>query len=158
VDHAVLVRTADRVEHLRHQVERLLGGQRALGRQHVGQRAARHVLEDRVDQAAARAARVEEPHDVRVRELRAQLQLAVEAQGQLLDHDLGVVLAHAQRLDRHALPRRELARLIDATEAARAQLAHDLECAPQHGPDLDAVSRHATSVSAAVPDRARIHT
>jgi hypothetical protein len=125
VDDALRVGAGQRVEHLRHQPNGLANAEGSFARQGLLQRLAGDVLEDRVELPGLRLARVEQAYDVRMRERGADPGLAAEALGLAAGRGLGP-LAWTQQLDRHRLPRRELARLVHLAEAARPQLSQDL--------------------------------
>jgi len=125
VHDALGVRAGQAVEHLGHQAQRLRDAERPLVLERLRQRVARDVLEDGVELSLPGLARVEQAHDVRVRERGADLCLAAEALG-LVAGGRFARLAHMEQLDRHRLTRGDLLRLVDPAEVPRAQLALDL--------------------------------
>ena len=134
VDDAASVRARERVEHLRHEIDRLGPTEAPLPCEDVLEGRARHVLEDGVELAVAGLAGVDQADDVRVRQLGAQPRLAPEALDLVRDVGGRVALPEAQDLDRDQLPGRELARLVDAPEPSRAELFEDLVRVLELGP------------------------
>ena len=120
------MRARDGVEHLHHQAQRLTELEPSLGLQDLAQRGTGHVLEHGVQQALAELARVDEPHDVWVRERGAEPHLTAEALPLVLQLGWAVFLSDANGLQRDVLRGRQLPRPVHSTEAARADLAQDL--------------------------------
>src|SRR5207249_4039315 len=79
VDYAVSVRAADRVEHLPHQMHRFGYAELAFGREQALESRPGHELEGGIELPIARLARIDEPHDVGMQQLGAQLRFTAEA-------------------------------------------------------------------------------
>jgi hypothetical protein len=125
VDDALRVGAAQRLEHLGHEPHALAHVKRPVARKRLLQRLAGDLPEDGVELSRLRLAGVDQLDEVRVRERGADLCLAAEALG-LAAGGLLSALPLAQHLDRDRLARGELAGLVDAPEAAGAELAEDL--------------------------------
>jgi hypothetical protein len=124
------------VEHLGHQPQRLVHRQPPLALQRLLQRLAGDVREHGVELSFRRLARVDQAHDVGVRELGADPGLAAEALGLATGRGIRP-LARAQQLERDRLPRGELPRPVHVAEAARPQLSQDLVTILEAGSALE---------------------
>jgi hypothetical protein len=133
VKNSVAMGARQRVQHLRHQVERFARVHRTFSSDHLRQRLARHVLEDDVERARLAAARVQQAHHVRVGQHPDQLHLALEASCVRTQRHGGLVALDAQDLQCDELAGRQLPRPIDSTEVSRAELRLDLVAIREDG-------------------------
>ena len=148
--HAVLVRVGERIDHFGDQPHRFVHRQLAFAGQPLAKRLARHVRHDVVEEAVG-VAGVEQRQDVRVLQLRGDLDFAEEARrpqrgGEIL----------AQHLDRHLAMMLEVLGEIDRRHPALAELALDRDSGRPGGRQAFCGHRTGVEIGAASP-RCSIH-
>jgi hypothetical protein len=152
MDDRLCVRARERIQHLGHQVQRLARLEPPLGLENLAQRAARDVLEHRVEEPVAGLPRVDEPHHVGVREGGAEPHLAPEPLALILRVGRAPPLARAEDLERHILAGRQLAGAMHPPERTRAERREDLVPALEDGATAHArIGDHASSRCAQLP-------
>jgi hypothetical protein len=153
VDHAGEVRLLEAAQHLAHDVDQVLAGERA-ARHQLGQRRAGQVLHHQVQQAVEALAVVDDRDRVGMVEPRRRQRLVVEALdqlgvgGQLLGEDL----------DRDGASQRDLVGLVDRTRAADADARAQPELFGEHAPGqlMGSLLRAHDDIIEAGPRRATI--
>ena len=136
VDDALLVRIAKRVVHLEGDRDRVFDGQHSLAIQAIAQRLALHERHHIVEQIAGDA-RVEQPEDVGMLQLRGESDLALEPlaaerRGELrhehLDRDFAIVLDVVREIDGGHSATTKLADNIVLTLERSLQPGQDVRC------------------------------
>ena len=126
---ALLVRGVQRAADVDEDRDGEPGGEQAVARELVGERAADEALHHDVDAAVGHLVEVEHAHDVGVLDVDLDVRLAAQAR------DLAAVARRraAQHLDRDLVAERHVLGGVDDADAARPDLAADAVLAAEDG-------------------------